>query len=248
MAGFTDRAPDPVDLHVVPFPAVTIVFDLGGGLRVDHAGGVRRGSVVAGLAPGNVRGSGRQVQCLQVRLSPVVAHAVFGASTDLQGGVIALDELWPDDAARTEEQLRGAASWDARFAIVEAALGRVSDAGRTVDPEVAFAWEQMARAQGRIRVDLLAVEVGWTRKRLWSRFRSQVGITPKVAARLVRFDHAVHRLAAGDNPARVAAEGGYVDQSHLHRDVMTFAGVTPRAAAVAPWLSVDDVAWPTAGA
>jgi hypothetical protein len=42
----------------------------------------------------------------------------------------------------------------------------------------------------------------------------------------------------------VAAEAGYVDQSHLHRDVVTFAGVTPSAVAAEQWLAVDDVAWP----
>jgi methylphosphotriester-DNA--protein-cysteine methyltransferase len=79
---------------------------------------------------------------------------------------------------------------------------------------------------------------------LWSQFRSQVGITPKRAAQLVRFDRAAHRLAAGQSIAEVALDTGYVDQSHLHRDVMAFAGVTPAAVAVAPWLAVDDIAWP----
>jgi AraC-like DNA-binding protein len=45
----------------------------------------------------------------------------------------------------------------------------------------------------------------------------------------------------------VAAESGYVDQSHLHREVMAFGGVTPTALAVAPWLAVDDFAWAAPG-
>jgi AraC-like DNA-binding protein len=43
----------------------------------------------------------------------------------------------------------------------------------------------------------------------------------------------------------VAASSGYVDQSHLHREVKAFTGVTPTALAAAPRLSIDDVAWPT---
>jgi hypothetical protein len=44
--------------------------------------------------------------------------------------------------------------------------------------------------------------------------------------------------------ASVATESGYADQSHLHREVKTFTGLTPTAVAVAPWLAIDDVAWP----
>lgn len=51
------------------------------------------------------------------------------------------------------------------------------------------------------------------------------------------------RLAAGHSAALVAGDSGYVDQSHLHRDVMTFAVVTPTAVAAAPWLAVDSIAW-----
>ena len=245
MAGFRSRATDLVDLRTVPYPAVTVVVDFGDGPLVvdDGSGRQLRGSVVAGLAPGNVRVRGQDIECVQMRLSPVVAHEVLGASPELGGTVVALEDLWGRDATRTQEQLRAAGSWDDRFAIAEAALARRHQAGRAVDPEVAFVWEQMVTRRGRVRVDQLAAEVGWSRKRLWSRFRSQVGVTPKRATQLVRFDHAAHRLAAGVSAALVAAESGYVDQSHLHRDVMAFAGVTPMAVAVAPWLAVDDVAW-----
>ncbi|HKA82988.1 MAG TPA: helix-turn-helix domain-containing protein [Acidimicrobiales bacterium] len=245
MAGFRQRATGAVDLRVVPYPAVTMVVDLGDGLLVldDASGRQEKGSIVAGLAPGSVRGLGRDIQCLQVRLSPVVAHAVLDDSALLGGTVVTLADLWGRDAARTEERLRAAASWDDRFAIAEAALARRHEAGRAVDPEVAFAWGRIVTSRGQVRVDQLAADVGWSRKRLWARFRSQIGIKPKRAAQLVRFDHAAHRLAAGHDPALVAAEGGYADQSHLHRDVVAFAGVTPTAVAVAPWLAVDDVAW-----
>jgi AraC-like DNA-binding protein len=244
MAGFRDRTHDLVELQVVPYPAVTLVIDLGDGVLVgDASGQPKRGSVVAGLAPGSVRGAGRDIECVQVRLSPAVAHAVLGAASGLGRTVVTLEDLWGRDAARTEEQLREAECWDDRFAIAEDALARRHQTGRVVDPEVAFAWRQMVSTHGAMRVEALAAEIGWSRKRLWSRFGSQIGLTPKRAAELIHFDHAAHRLAAGHRPAVVAAESGYADQSHLHRDVMTFAGVTPTAVAAAPWLAVDDVAW-----
>jgi AraC-like DNA-binding protein len=245
MAGFRARTTELVDLDVVPYPAVTVIVNLGDGqLAVDDISGRRQESgVVVGLAPSGVRGGGRDIECLQVRLSPVVAHTVLGVSSELGGTVVCLDDLWGRDAARTQEQLRAAGSWDDRFAIAEAALVRRHEAGRAVEPEVAFVWGQMVTHLGGVRVERLAAEIGWSRKRLWSRFRAQIGLNPKRAAQLVRFDHAAHRLAAGHSAARVAAEIGYADQSHLHRDVMAFAGVTPTAVAVAPWLAVDDVAW-----
>ncbi|WP_020645750.1 helix-turn-helix domain-containing protein [Amycolatopsis balhimycina] len=60
----------------------------------------------------------------------------------------------------------------------------------------------------------------------------------------MRFHHAAHLLAAGHAAADVAARSGYTDQSHLHREVKAIAGVTPAAVAAAPWLAIDDVAWP----
>ena len=248
MAGFSDGENDLVDVGLVPHPSVMVVFDLGDEQLVveDGSGQQQRERVVAGLAPRGARGRGLagSFACLQVRLSPVVAHAVLGASSELGGTLVALDDLWGRDAVRAQEQLRAAGSWDERFAIAEAALARHHDPRRVVDPEVAFCWAQLVARRGRVRVERLAAETGWSRKRLWSRFRAQVGLTPKRAAQLVRFDHAAHRLAAGHSPALVAADSGYVDQSHLHREVAAFAGLTPVAVAASPFLAVEDVAGP----
>lgn len=242
-------------LRVVPHPAVMLVLLVGEGrAAVDEGAGRRslRGSLVAGPgfgAGGAVRAWGEDVACLQVRLSPVAARAVLGTSpADLAGGTVTLDELWGRDAARIGEQLAETPTWERRFALADALLARRAEAAPgPADPEVAWAWRRIAGSRGLLRVERLAADLGWSRKRLWSRFQAQLGLPPKRAATLVRFDHAVHRLVAGDAAARVAAEGGYFDQSHLHRDVMAFAGVTPAAVVGEPFLTIDDVAWPAAG-
>ncbi len=247
MAGFRARDTAPIELQVVPFPAVTLVIDLGSGpVLVDDARGSRQtGSIAVGIAPDGLRARGRRIECLQVRLSPALAHDVLhGAAADASGALVVFDDIWGRGAGRLEQQLREASGWAARFAIVEAALAtRAADARRTLDPEVEGAWSSMVHRDGQLRVEELAAELGWSRKRLWSRFRSQIGLTPKRAAQLVRFDHAAHLLAAGQRPAQVAASTGYVDQSHLHRDMSSFAGLTPSGVADAAWLAVDDVAW-----
>ncbi|MBI0293864.1 AraC family transcriptional regulator [Streptomyces sp. PRKS01-29] len=247
MAGFRQRVPAPVDIAMVAHPSVTLLVDLSEteGLVYDAHGRRGRGSVVVGLHPGDVRAGGRVGECLQIRLEPVAAAAVFGPSAELSGRVVPLDDVWGPHAGRAEDRLRAAASWDERFAIAADILGRWPGSTRPpVDPEVAHAWWRTLTGRGRVRVEHLAEEVGWSRKRLSARFRSQLGITPKRAARLVRFDHAAHLLAAGHAAAGVATDSGYVDQSHLHREVKAFTGLTPAAVAVAPWLAIDDLAWP----
>ncbi|MEU8133547.1 helix-turn-helix domain-containing protein [Streptodolium elevatio] len=253
MAGF--HVPHaPVDgLRMIPHPAVTLIVEFGaGGYVLDDGSGRRhRGSAVAGPGlglGGNVRAWGEDVACVQVRLSPVVACTLLGISpAELTGAtVLPLDDLWGREASRIRERLSECTSWAERFALTEMLLARRAAARTWVDPEVAWSWRRINAEAGLVRVEDLACELGWSRKRLWSRFNAQIGMPPKRAAKLVRFDRAAHRLVAGESAARVAADGGYFDQSHLHRDVVTFTGATPAAVVEEPFLTVDDVAWPAA--
>ncbi|MGD6742296.1 helix-turn-helix domain-containing protein [Streptomyces sp. BH106] len=246
MAGFSQRVPAPMGISMVAHPSVTLLIDLsdGDGFVYDNHGRTGRGSAVIGLLPGELRASGRFGTCLQIRLQPALATAVLGSSAELSGTMVPLADVWGRPADGFEGRLRAAGSWHERFAIATEAIGRRLDTSPRVDPEVTHAWRRTLARRGRVRVEGLADEVGWSRGRLCARFRSQLGITPKRAARLVRFDHAAHLLAAGRPAADAAIAGGYVDQPHLHRDVREFTGLTPTAVARAPWLAIDDVAWP----
>jgi AraC-like DNA-binding protein len=247
MAGFRDRGITPPGLRLIPHPAVTLVLVFGGTIAVEDATGrQQRNSFVTGTGFGQVLRALRveAFECLQVRLTPVVAHAVLGAAvTDLGSAVVSLDDLWGREAARISEHLGDLSSWEDRFTLTDAWLARRCAAASPVAPEVAWAWRGILASRGMIRIEDLAAELGWSRKRLWSRFHSQIGLPPKRAAKLVRFDHAVHALVAGQNAAEVAADAGYTDQSHLHRDVAAFTGLTPAAVVNEPFLAVDDIAW-----
>ncbi|MGA2827130.1 MAG: helix-turn-helix domain-containing protein [Streptosporangiaceae bacterium] len=247
MAGFRDRGITPPGLRLIPHPAVTLILVFGGTIAVEDAAGRRQqGSFVTGLGFGEVLRALRAeaFECLQVRLSPLVAQVVLGAAVaDLDGAVVTLDDLWGREAARISEHLGDLSSWEDRFALTDAWLARRCAAGSQVAPEVAWAWHGIVAGRGMVRIEHLAAELGWSRKRLWSRFHSQIGLPPKRAAKLVRFDHAVHSLVAGQDAAGVAADGGYTDQSHLHRDVVAFTGLTPATVVNEPFLAVDDIAW-----
>lgn len=105
-AGSSGRASDVLDVQVVPRPVLSVLFDLGEQPLVidDGTGQHQRERVVAGLAPIGARGRGSAggFERLQVRPSPVVAHAVLGASSELGGAVVVLDDLWGRDAVATQ--------------------------------------------------------------------------------------------------------------------------------------------------
>jgi transcriptional regulator GlxA family with amidase domain len=98
--------------------------------------------------------------------------------------------------------------------------------------------------RGAVPIGQIADEVGWSHRHLIARFRQQVGLRPKTAARLVRFNGVLRRLDERQplTWGKIAADAGYADQAHLARDFRQFTGTTPaefRARALPPHPAVD---------
>ena len=110
--------------------------------------------------------------------------------------------------------------------MLEAALGaRVAD-GRPFS-DGAAAWQRLAETHGRLRVEALCEELGWSRKRLAARFRDEVGLPPKTVARLLRLERAIELAGLGAAWAEVAYACGYYDQSHLANEFRRITGASP---------------------
>jgi AraC-like DNA-binding protein len=169
---------------------------------------------------------------LELRLAPLGAYRLLGMPMDaLTGQLVDLTDVLGAGSRRLADQLRDAPSWRQRFGLLDAYLLRRAQHGPAPAPEVARAWRRLTATGGRLPIRRLAGEVGWSHKHLITRFKQQIGLPPKTAARLVRFDVVWRRLAAHP-PARwdaLAADSGYADQAHLIRDFHQFTGATPAA-------------------
>jgi AraC-like DNA-binding protein len=227
-ADFGERTGAPRETSEAPGRGVVVIVDLDAGWTVE---GERFGSFAGGLyaRPVRVRHEG-STRGVQFDLEPPAVRALLGVPAGALGHrTVALDDLMGTDAARLAERLHAAADASARFAVLdEVLLRRLSRAPPPARPDVERAWALMRASGGRIRVDALARALGCSRRHLANRFAAEVGVSPKVAARLIRFEAARARL--GSVPlARLAAEHGFADQAHLAREFRALAGVPPTA-------------------
>lgn len=167
---------------------------------------------------------------LQVNFTPLGAYRFFGLPMEtLANRVVAFEDVGGAAARDLIERLYLAGSWEARFALLDAAIAAKVTAAWAPSHGVVLAWHRLTEAAGQVEIGALAEEIGWSRKHLNLQFREQVGLSPKTMARVLRFQRAVRLLERGDGRglADIALDCGYYDQAHLVRDFRAFAGSPP---------------------
>ena len=228
--GFREDAP-PVARAELPSGRIPLILNLGAAFDVASPSGTATlGTFTAGLhdGPAVVTARGTAV-CLQVDLTPPAARRVLGLPlAELTNRSVELSELPATGAAELVERIADARSWDARFAIVDAWLLRRL-ATCTGDTVVARAWDAVDATGGALRMGRLAGELGTPRTHLATRFRRELGLSPRDAARVLRLERAVAVLRADPSAdlAGLAVSCGWYDQPHMHRDVRRLARCTP---------------------
>ncbi len=208
----------------LPSRHVTLVISLAGPVRM---GGRHLQALVGGLHTSAVLIRQDRVQeGIQLELDPLGVRTLFGVTAAELSGEVA--DLAGFGLGCLPERLRSLPSWEQRFALLDDVLAARAVAPVAPPPEVGAAWRRLRGADGRVRVADLAQEVGWSRRHLGERFRAELGLAPKQAARVLRFERAGRLLRRGRTDlAALAAECGFYDQAHLTNEWRALAGCTP---------------------
>ncbi len=202
-------------------PVVRIIED-GVASPYGHAvvRGLRAGYYVKEVAPATIT--------VGAQLRPGAARALLGVPADeLAGRHVRLGDLWGDaivDAVIAE--MHAARRPEERLRVMEAFLVSRVRPVRGIHPAVA---ESLVGFDPAARVSELVRRSGFSHRAFIAIFRQEVGLPPKLYARVLRFQRTLERLES--EPAidwsQLALEAGYSDQAHFSREFRDFAGVTP---------------------
>jgi len=163
---------------------------------------------------------------------PAQASAFTGVpGRVLADRIVPLEELWGRDARELPERLRDA-DLATRLDLLDAALLARLEVrrGPTASLDLAGLAQWVVAERGQPSVERLAQEAGVSRQQLTRVFHEWVGVSPKRYCRIARFQSALGFAGAGASGdwARVAADSGYADHSHLIAEFREFSGLTPQ--------------------
>jgi len=200
----------------------------------------RHDTLLGGLhtSPALIEHDGHQAG-VQVSLHPLGARALLGLPAgELAGLDVDADQVVGPVMHELHERVGFAATWGQRFAAIDEVLFRCitypgAGTARAPSDAVGHAWMRLLAARGCLSVAQLVDETGYSPRHLSASFRTETGLTPKTAARVIRFDAVRRQLQAQASAgvagglADIAVVYGFYDQAHLAREFRELAGCPP---------------------
>jgi AraC-like DNA-binding protein len=221
----------------VPCLIAPLIIPFGRELEVAAAASPRdfspyEGGFVASLTDSYAVVRWNGVSCgIQLNLTPIAARLIFGLPLSEVGGrILSLETVFGAEGSALAESVRDAGDWQRRGDVLDAFILRRLGRAQSPPPGIVWAWRRLIETGGAEPASSLARRLDWSPRRLIDAFRGYIGLGPKTAARVVRFDRLKRRLQRSTPSlwAAIAIDCGYYDQSHLRRDVLQFTGLTPR--------------------
>jgi AraC-like DNA-binding protein len=171
-----------------------------------------------------------EVHIFNILLQPAALNRLVGVDmTSLVNEGIPARDVLGKRGVLLSDAVRSAADFASRIAAAERWFAMMQDDSSTKDG-IDHASSLLLASRGRARIEELVKRSGLSARHFQRRFTSQVGLSPKLYARTIRFDAALtaHRGDPMKSWTRIAHEAGYFDQAHFIRECHTLVGIGPR--------------------
>ena len=221
---------------VLPDGCPEIVFNLADRFCRIHPDGsheIQAAAIVSGQLRSSISiiPTGR-ISLFGVRFHPSGAFPLLRTPMyELADRVEPLDFLIGPDASEIVERIAAANSFRARMRIFERFLVRSLDGFERNDDLPGRLAKTIVERHGQISVSELGASFGLGERRLERTFQRFIGLSPKIFARIVRFQNVVRRIERAESTSLLdtALDFGYYDQSHMIREFREFSGKNPLA-------------------
>jgi AraC-like DNA-binding protein len=168
------------------------------------------------------------IEAFYIFLRPAALNALFGISmAELADRSIEAPALFGSSILELHEQLAEASTFAERVEAAETYLQRRIT--KPISHRTEWVVKRILSAHGNVSIEYLATKVSLSSRHLERTFAEHVGMSPKVFARIVRFQAALayKERRPATTWAATAQEFQYFDQMHLVREFRELSGETP---------------------
>jgi AraC-like DNA-binding protein len=169
------------------------------------------------------------LQIFNILFQPAALNRLIGIDMTLLAnkGIAARDVLG-GHAALLIDEVRSAPDFPSRVAAAERWLGIMLDRSAPQD-DIGVASRLLFATRGRARIGSLVERSGLSARHFQRRFATQIGLPPKLYARISRFDAALsaHRRDPTRTWTEIVHETGYFDQAHFVRECRALVRAAP---------------------
>ena len=169
------------------------------------------------------------VECFVILFQPAGLQRLFPAPVqELTDRAYDAHSVLGPVITRLEQRLGDCKGFPERVRMADSfLLGRTPAPG--YEPRIPAAAARILSTGGDARIRDLAAGSGWSVRQLERGFAQQLGMSPKLFARIVRFEAALDSKARSSSKSwtDVAHEFGYFDHMHMVHDFEVLTGGTP---------------------
>lgn len=171
-----------------------------------------------------------ETEMVGIRFRPGGAHPFFPVPLhELRNRVVDLELVWGAQARSVRERLWEAPTLLDKFQLLERVLQEQLASALHAMLPIQHAVQMIRDADKFSTVRQLSEQLGMSQKHLIQQFNGQVGVTPKMLHRIIKFNRTLCSIGAAQpvNWAALAHACGYYDQAHFNKDFSAFSGLNP---------------------